>query len=116
MKPSEAGRYLYATLKNGILELVIIVYVDDMLVISSYPDTLIKVKDVLQKKFKLTDLGVVKWFLGRNIAPKMNVIHVTQIKYIEKVSEWFNMTSTKSKPVNLPKRTYFQKSVYPDEK
>lgn len=60
MKPSEADRCLYKMTRNGKLELEIIVYVDDILLMASVPDTLTNAKYVLQKKFKMTEMALVK--------------------------------------------------------
>ena len=45
----------------------VVVYVDDLLIGSKNVNEIIKVKNLLKKKFKTTDLGEAKDILGINI-------------------------------------------------
>lgn len=69
-------------LKNtSTLFLCVIVYVDDI-IISSNSDTEVDLlKSQLKSFFKLRDLGIMKYFLGLEIARSSEGIHVCQRKY-----------------------------------
>ena len=44
--------------------MALLVYVDDILIASNDPQSLADLKVVLDKQFKLKDLGSLKYFLG----------------------------------------------------
>ena len=48
--------------------LIILVYVDDVLVASNNKDEIAQFKLLLDQKFKLNDLGDLKYFLGLEMA------------------------------------------------
>lgn len=109
MISSEANMRLYTRTENGNLELSILVYVNDIIIMARDTHKLKMAKRVFN------DLGVVKWFLGMNIYHKELYIQVTQTTYTEKVLGNFNMSDTKTKVVPLSKNTDFRKLIFPDE-
>lgn len=48
--------------------IILLVYVDDNLIASNDMDDVIAFKQFLNKKFKLKDLGTLKFFLGLKVA------------------------------------------------
>lgn len=58
-----------------------IVYVDDIIICSSDDSEVVLLKDQLKSHFKLRDLGLMKYFLGLEIARSSDGIHVCQRKY-----------------------------------
>ncbi len=49
---------------NGSRKVLLMVYVDDLITMSPKNDTLEKKKDLVRHKFKLEDLGLVRYYLG----------------------------------------------------
>lgn len=43
---------------------LVLVYVDDLLVLGNYPNPILQTRSDLQLKFKMKDLGELKFFLG----------------------------------------------------
>ena len=48
--------------------MALLVYVDDILIASNDPQSVADLKVVLDKQFKLKDLGSLKYFLGLEVA------------------------------------------------
>lgn len=59
----------------------VLIYVDDLLVTGSSLDLINATKAFLQTQFKIKDLGVVKYFLGLEIARSPSGIYLHQKKY-----------------------------------
>ena len=64
--------------------LIILVYVDDVLVASDNKDEIARFKLLLDQKFKLKDLGDLKYFLRLEIARSNQGIALCQRKYVLK--------------------------------
>lgn len=60
------------------------IYADDILIKTADPKNLLKTNNVLNVRFKMTNMGIVPLFLLINVVHKEEVIHVTQILYINK--------------------------------
>lgn len=66
--------------KDGFVALL--VYVDDILVMSSFVDLINQVKSFLHAQFTIKDIGPAKYFLGLEIARSKKGIYINQRKYI----------------------------------
>ena len=71
---------------------IILIWVDDLIIACSNKFLLDKCKESLCRKFRMTDLGKLKWFLGISFNVTPNCIEMNQSKYIEKILDRFNMT------------------------
>ncbi|XP_073219786.1 uncharacterized protein [Cicer arietinum] len=60
---------------------IILIYVDDLLLAGDDMNEITRLKSVLHSKFSIKDLGVVKYFLGFEIARNSKGISVCQRKY-----------------------------------
>ena len=60
--------YLVFTRVKGSSIIIILVYVDDILIASNDMDAVNSFKQFLDSKFKLKDLGTLKYFLGLEVA------------------------------------------------
>ena len=49
---------------NGNEMIIIVVHVDDLTIMTSSMDLMERVKMVLKKKFKISDMGEIHWILG----------------------------------------------------
>ena len=71
--------------------IILLLYVDDMLIVSNNRDELVEIKMKLKQKFKMTDLGEPQSFLGMKIDRKREdrILKLTLNKYIEGLLEKF---------------------------
>lgn len=81
---------------------IIVLYVDDVLVISSSMRAVEAVKSCLSKEFEMTDAGEVQCFLGMNIDRDMKegVMRISQRQYFEDMLRRFRMDDCK--PISTP--------------
>ena len=82
--------------------LVAILYVDDLIILSSDVTELKWLKSQLEKKFEMSDLGELNYCLGVQFQRdrKTDTITMSQTSYIEEVLRRFNMEDCK--PVTTP--------------
>ena len=79
----------------GDLFQVIVLYVDDFLIIGSCIDDIGSIKSSLHSDFSMTDLGLLKQFLGLEIKKYDAGIKVSQSKYVADLLLKFNMDECK---------------------
>ncbi|CAI7841280.1 unnamed protein product [Closterium sp. NIES-53] len=103
---SECDSALYV-LKEGEKQLVLLLYVDDLLLFSESKDLIPEVKQRLGAEFAMRDLGPVTYYLGMHVDHDQanGTIHLQQEKYVKGVVESFGMGN--SKPVGTPLATGF---------
>ncbi|CAM8953087.1 unnamed protein product [Rhodiola kirilowii] len=85
------------------ISLYVLLYVDDLLIISASMSAINDTKSGLQKHFDMKDLGPAQKILGVKIIrdrPKKQIT-LSQTEYIDKVLEKFAMTSVKPSPIPL---------------
>lgn len=81
--------------KNEV-QLIILLYVDDLLVIENEYNSLGQFKQALKKEFEMTHLGEIKYFLGMEIFQSSAEIFISQKKYAFEVLMKFHMDKCKS--------------------
>jgi hypothetical protein len=69
------------TKKVGIHLIILFLYVDDLILTGSDPKLLNHVKTNLKKKFEMTDLGYLHYFLGLQVLQTKEGIFLSQSKY-----------------------------------
>ena len=74
----------------------LLIWVDDLL-ISATTNTLNDVKQTLENKFKMKDLGKVSLFLGIEFEHEIDKMTLSQAKYINKILHRFGMQDCKPK-------------------
>lgn len=84
---------------------IVAVYVDDLLVICERQFNYEQVRDALAGKFKITDKGQVRQFLGMTIEQANNQLRISQIPYIESTLKRFNMADCKPVVTPIPTGT-----------
>ena len=77
---------------------ILLVYVDDVIMASNWPEAADKLVTELNKKFNVKDLGFLKWFLGMLITrdPKTGAIHISQAQYTEQLLKRFGFWDSKA--------------------
>jgi hypothetical protein len=96
---SKADYSLFTRLK-GPSYIALLVYVDDVAIASNDPKAVSDFIVLLNDKFKLKDLGPLKYFLGLEIARSTEGISVCQRKYALEILEDSGLLA--SKPVSFP--------------
>ena len=108
---AESNIYILST-----FTLFLILYVDDILIFCYSLSKAEEIRDLLRKKYKMTDLGSIQRFLGiqieRNRAKREIFIH--QQKYIEDFLQLFNLQSCNPVSIPLEPSTQFPVHKSPD--
>lgn len=93
---------VYIKRDNGTVDMMIVLYVDDVLIAGKSRANINRVRIELKSRFKMKDLGNASWFLGIEIVRKreLSQIIIKQSAYIAKILERFSMSN--SKPTNTP--------------
>ena len=73
----------------------ILVWVDDLIIATNCIDDLNETKNLLSSRFKMTDMGVLKWFLGIYFKMSKGCITMSQEQYLQNVMYRFNMDKCK---------------------
>lgn len=98
---SPVDRCIYILDKGEITEnIYIILYVDDLVIVSANIDTINSFKHYLMNKFSMVDLKEIKLFLGIRVIRNNNKITLDQSAYIKTILTKFNMYD--SKAVHIP--------------
>lgn len=89
----------------------LLLYVDDMLIASADMEAIKELKNLLQSKFEIKDLGAARRILGMDIIRKRNegLLYLSQLSYVQKLLRRFNMLD--SKPVSTPIAGHFKLSI-----
>ena len=78
--------------------LIIVMYVDDILITGSTLASISFIKTALHEAFEMSDLGLLRQFLGLEITQGFDGIMVTQYKYDSDLLINFNMADFKETP------------------
>lgn len=95
---------LFILASNG-ATLIVLIYVDDIIVTGSSLELVHAFIDSLQHKFALKDLGRLHFFLGIEVRPLGNGLHLSQAKYIHELLVRANMHQANSLPSPMVPKT-----------
>ena len=76
-------------------------YVDDLIFIGDYG--IAYFKTVMESEFEMTDLGLMKFFLGIEFQQSESGIFISQSKYASEVLKRCNMSNCNSSPIPVIK-------------
>eukprot|EP00253_Pinus_taeda_P018758 PITA_18758 len=79
------------TKKVGKSLIIIVLYVDDIIITGIDPNLINHVKSSLKKKFEMTDLGHLHYFLGLKVLLSKEGISISQSKYAYDLLRHFHM-------------------------
>ena len=91
---------LYVKRSDDEVQLIVSLYVDDLLVIGNASDSLKKFKYEMQAEFEMSDLGEMNFFLGMEFSQSDAGIFIRQKKYALEILKKFHME--RCKPVTTP--------------
>ncbi|CAL2265124.1 unnamed protein product [Prunus armeniaca] len=94
----QSSRAWYANGSVG--KLVVLIYVDDLIVTGENADEINNLKWNLQQKFSIKDLGVLKYFLGIEMATSHKGLFLNQRNYVLDLLNESSMHD--SKPAHTP--------------
>lgn len=98
---STGDRCLYFLNKDHMYEnIFVIIYVDDLVIITGKMDTMSNFKNYLTKHFRMVDLKEINLFLGIKIQRNETEISLDKSVFLKTVLNKFNMIDCKS--VNTP--------------
>ena len=81
--------------------IIIVLYFDDLLITCSTIASILAIKTALHNAFEMSDLGLLKQFLGLEIELNYDGIMVTQFIYISDLLLKFNMAEFRAYPSHL---------------
>lgn len=93
--------YSLFTKSRGTQQVILLVYVDDLLITGTYLEIINELKVILHSCFKLKDLGSVRYFLGLELARSSEGILINQRKYVMELIILTGLGA--AKPVATPK-------------
>ncbi|KAI3435142.1 RRM domain-containing protein [Psidium guajava] len=76
---------------EGRASLIVGVYVDDLIVTGEDPEEIVLFKQQMMKEFEMSDLGLLTFYLGIEVAQGGNRITLKQSAYAKKVLDQFGM-------------------------
>jgi hypothetical protein len=88
----------FYTKKVGIHLIILVLYVNDLILTGSDPKLLTHVKSILKKKFEMTDLRYLQYFLGLQVLQTKEDIFLSRSKYTCDLICCFHMEDSKPTP------------------
>uniref|UniRef100_A0A3Q7GWR4 Reverse transcriptase Ty1/copia-type domain-containing protein n=1 Tax=Solanum lycopersicum TaxID=4081 RepID=A0A3Q7GWR4_SOLLC len=95
LPPSQHDHSLFILRRRG-KQVMILVYVDDLLITGDDEGLIQETKDVLHKAFKIKDLGSLKYFLGIEVCRSKKGILLCQRKYALKLIDDLGLAGSKT--------------------
>ena len=71
--------------------LIVVLYVDDLIFTGNDKALIGEFKEAMTNKFEMTDLGLLKYFLGIEVKQMHDGIFISQEKYAGQILERFKM-------------------------
>ena len=109
LKKSNVDHCLYKKKENKHV-VYILVWVDDLNIATNCIDNSNETKNLLCNRFKMTDMGVLKWFLGTDFKISEGCITMSQKQYLQNVLYRFNMDTCKG--VKTPWDKFIESNEY----
>src|SRR5271170_7679294 len=79
---------------------IIVLYMDDLLLLTETPESMLELKAELNKSFEMTDCGEIHHFLGLKVNCDQNQITLDQEHFVDQILSRFGMLDCK--PVSTP--------------
>lgn len=92
----EVEHHLYVLMKGESILLLICLYVDDLFVTRNHDGEIETFKELMTKKYELTNLGRFYYFLGMKLLWNDKGIIMHQLKYAKEILKRFDMATCKA--------------------
>ena len=92
---------LYVKKKGDVDFLVVCLYIDDMIYMGSSELIIAYFKFSMMRKFEMSDLSLLHYFLGLEVNQNSSGIFISQRKYATDLLNWFNMLNCKPTPTPM---------------
>ena len=79
--------------KNGRNVLLVTLYVDDLIFLGSDAQVIEEFKSTMTREFEMTDLGLMRFFLGLEVRQEETGIFISQEKYAKEILKRYKMES-----------------------
>eukprot|EP00253_Pinus_taeda_P010497 PITA_10497 len=86
---------VYIKEKDGKL-LIVVLYVDDVIFTGNDDYLIENFKTIMKEEFEMTDMGLLRYFLGIEVDQNENGIFISQARYVNEVLGRFNMQECKA--------------------
>ena len=86
---------LYIKEQDGKI-LIVVLYVDDVIFTGNDDCLIERFKTVMKEEFEMTDMGLLRYFLGIEVEQDENGIFISQAKYVNEILERFNVQECKA--------------------
>ena len=92
-------------------KVILLIWVDDLIIAANNTNSLCDVKEMLQRKFKMKDLGELRHFLGIDFTQNEGEIKMCQSRHITKVLERFGMSECKPRSTPCEQKLDYDKGT-----
>jgi len=86
---------------NRNTNIIIAIYVDDLLLVGPTAESIQDLKDELSRRFKMTDMGLAEHYLGIEISQQPGKITLTQSAFTTEILERFGMLESNPAPTPM---------------
>ena len=76
--------------------IIVVLYVDDVIFTGNDDYFIENSKTIMKEEFEMTDMSLLRYFLGIEVEQNGNEIFISQAKYVNEVLERFNMQESKA--------------------
>lgn len=87
--------------KRGTDFLVVCLYVDDMIYMGSCETLVDEFKSCMMRRFEMSDLGLMHYFLGLEVKQCPDGIFISQRRYATDLLKWFILLNCKPMPTPI---------------
>lgn len=94
---SDGEPTLYIKASNGNV-FIVVLYVDDLIFTINDKALIVEFKEAMKSEFEMTNLGLLKYFLGIEVKQMQAGIFISQEKYANQILERFKMQNSKAVP------------------
>jgi hypothetical protein len=81
--------------KKGVDFQMVYLYVDDLIYTKTSKDMVAKFKDAMMKEFKMSDLGLMRYFIGIQMKQSPGKNFISQEKYVTDLFKKFDLSKYK---------------------